>query len=336
MTSTGQHTDLLKDALIDLGLQIDRISPPIPKQRDLAMLLSAVINNVGAALRDDPADLVIVLGDRTSALGAGLAAFNLRVPVCHIEAGLRSGSSDDPFPEETNRRLLSRLASYHFPTSEAARDNLLREGIDPDSTFLVKNPACDPLEWALAANKVTTRPKRPTVLVTIHRREHRREKIAVLRDLIDSRALPPDLMFTLAWHPSLQENRDALSEMENRDNFSIIPHETYFSFVARMAQAALVITDSGGVSEEATQLRRPLVIFRNMTEREHLIPVGVNSIVTLNENEIIQAIKAALELNPKANQPNLGDLHSRVGNQIGAAIVTKILPTLIARTERHE
>lgn len=328
IVSTGQHTELLEDALVDLGLRIDKVSTPIPARRDLTDLLEAVIGNVGAHLRKDPADLAVILGDTTSALGSALAAFNLRVPVIHIEAGLRSGKVSEPFPEEMNRRLLTRLASYHFATSEAARINLLQECVDPSRIFLIRNPVCDALAWALPGVIEPLPVKRPRILITVHRREDRRLKAAVLSKLVSCSTLSNDIEFILVLHPGLQEDPDVLSELRSLGNLSVIPHEPYFRFVARLAGASLVITDSGGISEEATQLGIPLVIFRSITERELLISLGAGSIVTLELDEIVLAIKDALNASPCTSELDPLPVESGVGDQVCTIILTKIAPNV--------
>lgn len=326
--STGQHTDLLDIALSDFGIRLTWRADPIEHGGSLSALLEGVIHNVTAAIRDVNPRLVVVQGDTTSAFGAALAAFNARLPVCHVEAGLRSFHQWEPFPEEMNRRLLSRISSFHFATTPVAKANLIQEGIEPVRIFPVQNPVHDTLAWTLHRLEANDEPLSTTdsVLITVHRREDRRTRLeALAKALSVIGAEHPSLAFMFVWHPSLEGDRDLVRQLQGMPSMTVTEPLPYRSFVHALARARVVLTDSGGVSEEAALLGLPLVVFRRLTEREDLVQSGAGVPVGVHADGVVEGLRLALEQPP---MPHLAIPPAHVGRTIGRTIIDLILPAL--------
>lgn len=327
--STGQHTELLDMTTADIGLRVDREGSPVPPVRSLTDLLSHVISGAADHISAERPDLVVVQGDTTSALGSALAAFNLQTPVCHIEAGLRSFRQWEPYPEEMNRRLLARLASFHFTTTLAANTNLIREGIEPARVFPIQNPLMDTLFEAVSLAASDGMPKDVVrVVVTIHRREERRERLQSL--LVASRQLVRELprcSITVVTHPALASDGDLVEELRTVNGVTVVPPQPYTPFVNMLANASVVVTDSGGVSEEAAYLGVPLVVFRRVTERADLVEGGIGVPVGVHPEALVEAVIEAASVRARGHV-DLARPRPHVGRSVGKTLIDVILPVL--------
>ncbi|MFI5348166.1 MAG: non-hydrolyzing UDP-N-acetylglucosamine 2-epimerase [Elusimicrobiota bacterium] len=273
LLSTGQHRELLDDALAAFGLKPDRDLRLMRPRQTLNGVLSAVIAGVEADLAPRAPDLVLVQGDTTSALGAALAAFNRRVPVAHLEAGLRSGDLTSPFPEEMNRVALDRISAVLLAPTPLAARRLRAEGADPRAIYTTGNTVVDALKEILARPSGSTVPAlaslpegRPIAVVTLHRRESHG---AVLRGLISAlkraAARRPEMLWIVPSHPS-PHARAPLAALP-RGRFRVVPPLPYPDFARLLARCSFAATDSGGIQEEAPSLGLRYLVLRRVTDR---------------------------------------------------------------------
>jgi UDP-N-acetylglucosamine 2-epimerase (non-hydrolysing) len=229
-------------------------------------------------------DLVLVQGDTTTALGAALAAFHRTIPVAHLEAGLRTGRAQDPFPEEMNRRLISSLSVLHFAPTRRAMENLMREGVDPKSIRLCGNTIVDALERVKA---VGTRPPDealktwvegdgPVVLLTCHRRESFGAPMrAIFEAVVQIITNFPEVKVVFPVHPNPAVGRVAAEVFKDHHRVRMVPPLDYFTFLWVLERSYMAITDSGGVQEEAPSFGVPVVVTRDATERMEGVEAGM-------------------------------------------------------------
>lgn len=303
IVSTGQHPDLVREVLGYFGERADVDLGLMSRGQSLNDLLSRAVQRLGEHLHNRRPDLVVVQGDTTSALAGALTAFHEHVPVAHVEAGLRSGSLERPFPEEANRVLIGRIARLHFaPTTGAAR-NLLAEGVDPNHVHVYGNTVIDALRClkrsALSTNRLDEF-EIPTharvVLVTAHRRENWGESFVgicnAVRNLADCQG---DVHAVFVTHPNPELSRVAHSILGDHPRVHLAPPLPYADFVQLLDRCVLILSDSGGVQEEATTLGKPVLLLRDTTERPEGVEAGTVQIVGTDPKRILQAARTLLE-----------------------------------------
>jgi UDP-N-acetylglucosamine 2-epimerase (non-hydrolysing) len=286
--SSSQHTDLLRPLIRDFAIRLDHDLNVMKPNQTLSSLAAAVLSALDPILVSEQPDLVLVQGDTTTALAGAMAAFHRKIPVGHVEAGLRSGDPNSPFPEEMNRRLISKIATYHFAATANNRNTLLAEGISPEGIFVTGNPVVDALgemlERAQASPAIaqlldaTKSFKR--ILLTTHRREsfgqRMAENLKVLKSFIESH---PQTALIFPVHPNPSVSGPARSILGNCDRIHLIAPLDYEQFVFVMSQSWLIVSDSGGVQEEAPSLGKPLLVLRENTERPEAIEAGCAQLV---------------------------------------------------------
>jgi UDP-N-acetylglucosamine 2-epimerase (non-hydrolysing) len=286
--ASGQHTDLLYPFARSLNVAIDvdlRIMKP---GQTLNYVCSQVIRLLDRVLLQEKPDLVLVQGDTTTALAGALAAFNQRIPVGHVEAGLRSGDLSNPYPEEMNRRVISLLATYHFAATARNAQTLRSEGVPPEKIFITGNPVVDSLkamvqrsEWSPALQEAlqATRGRKRLVLTT-HRRESFGDVLAgnlqVLRDFVERRE---DVALIFPVHPNPAVRGPAAAVLAGHARIKLLEPLDYADFIALLKHAWLIVSDSGGIQEEAPTLGKPLLVLRETTERPEAIEAGVALLV---------------------------------------------------------
>jgi UDP-N-acetylglucosamine 2-epimerase (non-hydrolysing) len=293
LLATAQHRGLLDQMLGLFGLKPDIDLDIMRPDQGLEELTSKVINETGAAFLRIRPDLVVVQGDTTTAMVSALAAFYRRIPVAHVEAGLRTGDSSNPFPEETNRKILSVLASYHFaPTLSAAR-NLRSEGIPSSRIFVTGNTVVDAL---LHLDKTTGGRALPfaidsgkkLLLVTAHRRESFGKPLdRICRALIEIVSRKPDVEIAYPVHPNPCVRESAVSLLSGIERIHLLKPLGYVDFLALMKKSYFILTDSGGVQEEAPAFRKPVLVLREKTERPEGIRAGTAKLVGTEEKKIV-------------------------------------------------
>lgn len=295
---TGQHREILDQMLTFFEIQPDIDLQLMTANQTLADLTAKAIRAISATIEEIKPDITLVQGDTTTAMVAGLASFYAKVPVGHVEAGLRTDQMYDPFPEEINRRLLSSLASFHFAPTPLAATALQAEGHKKKSVFITGNTVVDALLWAaprvvppsLGLTLDTSR----YILVTAHRRENFGEPIrnicAALKSIVEENEI--DIIYPVHPNPAIKET--VYSLLSNTKRIHLIDPLDYQDFIAVMKDAVLLLTDSGGVQEEAPSLGKPVLVLRKTTERPEAVDAGVAKLIGTNTSDIIQEVELLL------------------------------------------
>ncbi len=296
---TAQHREMLDQVLAIFGIAPDADLDLMRPDQTLAGLTARAVAGIDAWLADARPDLVLVQGDTTTVFCAALAAFYRGIPVGHVEAGLRTGNLHSPFPEEANRVLTSRLADLHFAPTAGARDHLLREGVPAERIFVTGNTVIDALHLVIeqvrrdpppvpGLDERELRGDRPLVLVTGHRRENFGPGFQrVCRALTRLADAFPDHLFVYPVHLNPNVQRPVHAILSGRDNVLLIDPLPYLPFVRLMDRATLILTDSGGVQEEAPGLGKPVLVTRETTERPEAVTAGTVKLVGTDEERIV-------------------------------------------------
>jgi UDP-N-acetylglucosamine 2-epimerase (non-hydrolysing) len=307
--STGQHPALCGEALAAMGLRADLSLPAPTPGGPLPELLAGLVSSLGDALAAGMPRAVVVHGDTTSTLAAALAASLLRLPLAHVEAGLRTHDRAAPFPEETHRRLVDALADRCYAPTMLARDHLRAEGIDPARIEVSGNPIVDALR-SIVSRVTPTYDDTPVVLVTAHRRENL-DALGRICDAV-ARLAAEDVRIVWPVHPNPAVEQVVRGRLSGVGRIALTRPLDYVGFVERLLGARLVLTDSGGVQEEAACLGRPTLVLRRVTERPEVLSTGVVALVGTDPDAIVARAKAWLA-NPPEPAPGpfpLGDGHA--------------------------
>jgi UDP-N-acetylglucosamine 2-epimerase (non-hydrolysing) len=300
---TAQHRRIL-DQVLELFAICPNYDLDIMRSgQTLTDVTVGALDGLGPVLADADPDLVVVQGDTTTTFAAALASFYQRVPVVHLEAGLRTGDVLSPYPEEMNRRLTSQLASLHLAPTPRARANLLAEGVDPSSVVSTGNTVIDALHWTVGRRmpyrdwelaELDTDP-RPVLLVTAHRRESWGEPMtAIGAALADLARSEPDLLVVLPVHPNPRVREALLPAVTGLDNVLVVEPLAYGEFARLLDRATIVLTDSGGVQEEAPSLGKPVLVMRDTTERPEAVAAGTARLVGTDHDQIVANVCSLL------------------------------------------
>ncbi|WP_375493919.1 non-hydrolyzing UDP-N-acetylglucosamine 2-epimerase [uncultured Jatrophihabitans sp.] len=277
--ATGQHREMVAALLPALGTPADHDLELMREAQTLPALTARVIDAVAADLATHRPDVLLVQGDTTTAFAGALSAFYAGVPIAHVEAGLRSGSLTDPFPEEANRQLLSRLATWHFAPTHRSRVALEAENIDPAAITVTGNTVIDNLQWVCDQGLgrsafISGTDERRRVLVTMHRRENHGSTIGDLAAAIGRLARRHELEVVFPVHPNPAVRSAVLPVLSSESSVRLLEPLDYFDFCATLRDTDLVLTDSGGVQEEAPSFGKPVLVLRNTTERPEAVEAG--------------------------------------------------------------
>lgn len=279
---TGQHRSLLDLALADFGLRGDHDLDVMRPDQSLSGLAARILEAMDPLLQPPPA-MLLAQGDTTTVLATAIACFHRRIPFAHVEAGLRTGDLQNPFPEEFNRIVASRAASLNFAPTEGARQALLREGVRPETIHVTGNTVIDAL---LDVAQRTARPpawlpaEGRIILVTLHRRENfgapSAQVFAAIRRLCERFA---DLRIVYPVHPNPNIRQAAHAALGSQPQVTLTDPLAYPDLVAVMQRCTLVLTDSGGLQEEAPALGKPVLVLREVTERPEAVEFGVARLI---------------------------------------------------------
>jgi UDP-N-acetylglucosamine 2-epimerase (non-hydrolysing) len=310
--ATGQHREMFRQVAAELGFSADADLDTMVPNQTLAGLTARLMHGIDGWLEKGRPDFALVQGDTTTVLVAALACFYRKIPIGHVEAGLRTSSVLSPFPEELNRRLASQMMSLHFAPTAAARAALLREGFAPGSVEVTGNTVVDSLfmelarqedpairagiDASLAAAIGADWSTRPYVLITGHRRENFGDGFEQICRAIKQLALRyPAWRFVYPVHlnPNVQEPVKRL--LEGVANVTLIAPQGYRNFVALMAHCRLVLTDSGGVQEEAPSLGKPVLVMRESTERPEGVEAGTARLIGAAEANIVRSVAELID-----------------------------------------
>ncbi len=305
---TGQHRQMLDQALEVFGLSPDFDLSVMKANQGLADVSAAILTGMDALFAGFRPDVVLVHGDTTTSFLAALSAYYRQIPVAHVEAGLRTGDIFFPWPEEGNRKLISGLATLHFAPTEGARSNLLHEGVKANSIAVTGNTVVDAL--LLACDKIAQRPdlcleydqrfsflqeSDRFILVTGHRRENfggGLERICAA--LIQVAASFPDVQIVYPVHLNPNVSGPVKRMLGGVANIHLIDPVDYLPFVYLMSRCYLLVTDSGGIQEEAPSLGKPVLVTRDATERPEAVDAGVVRIVGTDTNSLVSEMKLLL------------------------------------------
>jgi UDP-N-acetylglucosamine 2-epimerase (non-hydrolysing) len=304
LCATAQHRELLDQVLDVFGVAPDWDLDLMRPGQTLAETTARVIAGLEAVLQDARPDMVLVQGDTTTTLCGALAAFYHRIPVGHVEAGLRTWDPQQPFPEEMNRVLTSRLATLHFAATRWAAENLLREGVPEARIAVTGNPGIDAVLWVrdrLEQGLLPSRPwpqldgSRKLILVTAHRRESFGEGFRRICAALAELAARDDVEIVYPVHPNPNVQVPVRQLLAGIPNIHLIEPLEYVPFVDLMRRAWLVLTDSGGIQEEGPSLGKPILVLREKTERPEGVEAGSVKLVGTQTRRIVEEAVRLLE-----------------------------------------
>ncbi len=321
---TAQHREMLDQVLnffeINPNYDLDLMKPG----QNLYGLTAAIITGLQRVLEDFKPDYVYVHGDTTTTMGASIASFYSGAKVCHVEAGLRTFNKLSPFPEEINRSITGRVADYHFSPTQTSYDNLCNEGIQKENILITGNTVIDALQQsaskvdAINDNEIENLKKeidfnKRIILVTGHRRENHGEGfINICNALKEIAASVPNLQIIYPVHLNPKVQKPVYEILSNLDNVKLIDPLGYPAFVWLMNICELVITDSGGVQEEAPSLGKPVLVMRDTTERPEAVDAGTVILVGTDKNKIVH--EALDLLNNKDRYLKMSQLQNPYGD----------------------
>jgi UDP-N-acetylglucosamine 2-epimerase (non-hydrolysing) len=307
--TTAQHREML-----DQVLHLYEISPDYDLNimrpgQGLSEITSRIIHQMEPVLDDYQPDIVLVHGDTTTAFTASLAAFYKQIPIGHVEAGLRTGNLYSPWPEEANRKLTDALANYHFAPTAEAQMNLLAENVPAQKITITGNTVIDGLLWIrekienspLLQRRLRDRfrflnPDKKLILLTAHRRESFGQGLENMCQALRTIALNhPDAEIVYPVHPNPHVQRPVNRLLRGISNIHLIEPLEYPSFIYLMMQSYLILTDSGGIQEEAPSLGKPVLVMRDTTERPEAVEAGTVKLVGTDINKIVAAVSQLLE-----------------------------------------
>jgi len=313
---TAQHRQMLDQVLNTFKINPDFDLNIMQPNQTLFDINIRVLKDLEMLLKKQKPDLIFVQGDTTTAFVSALSGYYKKIKVAHVEAGLRTKDKFAPFPEEMNRRLLAALADFHFPPTQKARENLLREGISDKNILVTGNTVIDALFLALRINPKVSVPvlkrikqNQKVILVTLHRRENFGEplkRIALALKTSVNRYQEVDIVYPV--HPNPNVRLPVQRLLGNLERIHLIKPLDYLPFIQLMNKSYLILTDSGGIQEEAPALGKPVLVLREKTERPEAIKAGVARLVGSDQERIIhefeRLIKSKIAYQQMANKVN--------------------------------
>jgi UDP-N-acetylglucosamine 2-epimerase (non-hydrolysing) len=336
---TGQHREMLEQVMSLFDLKADYDLAIMRPRQDLSTITSAILVGMGKVFEDCEPDIVLVHGDTSTTFAASLAAYYHRVPIGHVEAGLRTGDLYSPWPEEANRKLTGALAALHFAPTEAAAGNLRAEGVDASAITVTGNTVIDALQIVtgqletradLEARALSVLPdlaeQSRVILVTGHRRESFGggfERICQALAAIVDRFPDVEIVYPVHLNPQVREPVERL--LSEKKRVHLIEPLDYLPFVAMMKRAYLVLTDSGGVQEEAPSLGKPVLVMRDTTERPEAVSAGTVKLVGTDANKIVESV--AELLTDTATYQKMSFAHNPYGDGKASARIADKLVT---------
>ncbi|MDC1089810.1 UDP-N-acetylglucosamine 2-epimerase (non-hydrolyzing) [Emcibacteraceae bacterium] len=333
---TAQHRRMLDQVLGFFLIEPDYDLDIMKAGQTLADVTARILTELTKVIEIEKPDLVLVHGDTNTTLSASLAAFYQKIPVGHVEAGLRTGNIHSPWPEEANRKLTSSLASFHFAPTEKSKLNLIAEGVDEKSIFITGNTVIDGLFLAIAKlendkeKQVNYQkqfsflnPAKKLILVTGHRREnfgYGFENICTALKEISKRD-DCEILYPVHLNPNVKG--PVHSYLHDNKNIHLIEPQDYPSFVYLMERCSIILTDSGGIQEEAPSLGKPVLVMRDTTERPEAVNAGTVKLVGTNKNKIIAEVTNLLEND--ADYYVMSHAHNPYGDGTAAEKIKEII-----------
>ena len=303
VTVTGQHREMLDQVNELFGIVPDHDLNILQQGQSLSAIMTRTIDGLEKLFAGARPDAVVVQGDTTTSTAAAIAAFYHGIPVVHVEAGLRSGDLLSPFPEEANRKITSQITRLHLAPTSTSRENLQREGISPEDIVVTGNTVIDALLATVDKQLPFTDPRlealdasgRRILLVTTHRRENQGESMrGVGRALARIADAEPDLVIVLPAHKNPVVREAVLPAMEGKANVLVTEPLAYGEFTRLLSRAHIVLTDSGGVQEEAPSLGKPVLVMRDNTERPEALEAGTVKLIGTDEERLVAEVTRLL------------------------------------------
>ncbi len=321
---TGQHTDLLKTFLNTREIKPDYHFATLAESSSLHQMAAHFLREFETIFSGDKPDLILVQGDTTSAFIGALSAFYSHISIGHIEAGLRTRNLLSPWPEEGHRSLIDRLATYFFPPTEEAKHNLLLEGIPPERIWVVGNTSIDAIRQMEELHTPKKTVNRNRVVVTIHRRENHGNRLKdVCFALLELAKEFPKLEIVCLLHPNPNVREPLTQSLGNMKNITLKEPMDHASFIQLLKESHFVITDSGGIQEEASFIGTPVLIIRENTERPEGVERETARLVGTKPESLIASCRELLE-----NEQQLAEMrkvHSPYGDGHAADRIVDIL-----------
>ena len=332
---TAQHRELLDQVLAIAGITPDIDLNLMTANQTLDQLAARILTEFGTAVDQNPPDRILVHGDTLTTMVATLVAYFRKIPIGHIEAGLRSGNIYSPWPEEVNRRVTGVVADMHFAPTETAANALRAENVDDARIFVTGNTVIDAL--LATRDRVTAEPElasgllpladkfagKRIIAVTSHRRENFGDGMAAIARAITRIAARPDVAVIFPVHPNPNVRAVMDGELAGLDNVAMIEPLDYPHFVKLMMMSEIVLTDSGGVQEEAPSLGKPVLVMRDTTERPEGVTAGTSRLVGTDEEGIVTGIFTLLD--DKAAYSAMAKAHNPYGDGKAAERIARII-----------
>lgn len=303
---TAQHRSLLDDVLETFNIVPDFDLNLMKKKQDLTDITVGVLEGLKEVFSKFKPNRVLVHGDTTTAFAASLAAFYCKIPVAHVEAGLRTNNIFSPWPEEANRTMIGRLADIHFAPTQSSYDNLVAENV-LGNVYLTGNTVIDALQQSvskinnsvklvhsLEQRFIFLQKNKKIILVTGHRRENHGLGIINICNALKDLAMLDDVIIVYPVHPSPHIQKPVNDILSNNDNIYLLEPLDYLSFVSLLSKCLLVLTDSGGIQEEAPSLGKPVLVMREETERPEAITAGVAKLIGTNTQTMLNEVRKLL------------------------------------------
>lgn len=304
---TAQHRSMLDQVLSIFQIAPDFDLDLMSQSQTLQGISAKILEHISAVLDRFRPDLVIVHGDTTTAAMASLASFYQRIPVAHVEAGLRTWDLYSPWPEELNRRIIGIISSIHFTPTDISKENLLKDNVRLDDIHVTGNTVIDALFQAASLLENDDGLRKPLearfsfldsekklLLVTGHRRENFGSGLEEICDALLILSQRPDVQIIYAVHLNPNVKEIVQRKLNDRANIFLVPPQDYLSFVFLMSRCSIILTDSGGIQEEAPSLGKPVLVMRETTERPEAINAGTAKLVGANTNKIVSAVESLL------------------------------------------
>jgi UDP-N-acetylglucosamine 2-epimerase (non-hydrolysing) len=328
---TAQHRQLLDQVLEIFKVKPDYDLDCMRPGQSLFQSTSNILSSLEQVLLRERPDLLLVQGDTTTTLCGALAGFYARIPVGHVEAGLRTGDLKEPFPEELNRVLAGRIASLHFAATEWAAQNLLAEGIAPETITVTGNTGIDAVlhirdrihQGLKTAQAFASNPDRKLILVTAHRRESFGNGFEQICTALVELAQRPDVQIVYPVHPNPSVQDPVKRYLRECSRVALVEPLDYVSFVATLMQCSFVLTDSGGIQEEAPSLGKPVLILRDKTERPEGVLAGTAKLIGPSRERIVAECNRLLD-DPEAHQ-SMARAHNPYGDGRACERIARVI-----------
>lgn len=333
--STGQHREMLYQVIDFFRIKVNCDFKIMKMEQNLDYIVTNVVKKLYPVLEAEKPDLVIVQGDTTSAFISSLSAFYKKIPVAHVEAGLRSFDKFNPFPEEINRKLIDSISEIHFAPTKLAKENLINEGFNPERIYVTGNTVVDAL--FIAKNKAyefeepilkNLKQDKKIILVTVHRRENLGEPLKrickAIREISRTRS---DVKIVFPVHLNPKVKRVVYSILNNHANVYLVKPLSYSDLIKLMHISYIILTDSGGIQEEAPSFGKPVLVTRETTERMEAINAGVAKLVGTETEKIIKEVNTLL--NSKEKYIRMSKMINPFGDGKASDRILKILESIL-------